>query len=69
MNRKISALKSFTKYCLKEHYMTYDFSHGIESPKTDDKLSVYMTLTDQKQLFGYLERDQSRFSIRNEIMY
>ncbi|WP_423490272.1 hypothetical protein [Lysinibacillus agricola] len=49
--------------------MTYDFSHGIESPKTDDKLSVYMTLTDQKQLFGYLERDQSRFSIRNEIMY
>ncbi|MFJ8511697.1 site-specific integrase [Lysinibacillus xylanilyticus] len=55
-NRKISSLKSFTKYCLKEHYHANDFTHGIESPKTDDKLPVYMTLKDLKQLFGYLER-------------
>jgi len=43
--------------------MTYDFSHGLESPKTDDKLTVDMTLTDLKQLLAFLERDQSRFSI------
>ncbi|MFJ7980001.1 tyrosine-type recombinase/integrase [Lysinibacillus xylanilyticus] len=42
---------------------------GIESPKTDDKLPVYMTLTDLKQLFDYLERAQSRFSMRNELMF
>lgn len=40
VNRKISSLKSFTKYCLKEHYLTNDFTHGIESPKTDDKLPI-----------------------------
>ncbi|TDY05374.1 UNVERIFIED_CONTAM: phage integrase family protein [Lysinibacillus xylanilyticus] len=28
-----------------------------------------MTLTDLKQLFDYLERSQSRFSIRNELMF
>ena len=28
-----------------------------------------MTLTDLQQLFGYLERDQSRFSMRNELMF
>lgn len=42
---------------------------GIESPKTDYKLLVYMTLTDLQQLFGYLERDQSPFSMRNELMF
>jgi len=28
-----------------------------------------MTLTDLKQLFDYLERAQSRFSMRNELMF
>ncbi|MGE7950998.1 tyrosine-type recombinase/integrase [Lysinibacillus xylanilyticus] len=28
-----------------------------------------MTLTDLQQLFRYLERDQSRFSTRNELMF
>jgi len=28
-----------------------------------------MTLTDLQQLFGYLERDQSRFLIQNELMF
>ena len=69
VNRKISSLKSFAKYCLKEQYVAYDFMHGIESPKTDDKLPVYMTLTDLQQLFSYLEREQSRFSMRNESMF
>lgn len=69
VNRKISSLKSFTKYCLQEQHLANDFTRGIESPKTDDKLPVYMTLTDLKQLFDYLERAQSRFSKRNELMF
>ena len=69
MNRKISSLKSFAKYCLNEQYLANDFTRGIETPKTDDKLPVYMTLTDLKQLFDYLERAQSRFSKRNELMF
>ena len=51
VNRKISSLKSFTKYCTKERYLTNDFMHGIETPKTDDKLPIYMTLSDLQQLF------------------
>jgi len=56
VNRKISFLKSFANYCLIERYLANDFTRGIESPKTDDKLPVYMTLTDLKQLFDYLEK-------------
>lgn len=52
-----------------ERYLANDFTRGIESPKTDDKLPVYMTLTDLKQLFDYLKRAQSRFSKRNELMF
>ncbi|MGE7623246.1 site-specific integrase [Viridibacillus sp. NPDC096237] len=63
VNRKISSLKSFTKYCLKEQYLANDFTHGIESPETADKLPVYIRLTDLKQLFAFLERDQSRFAL------
>ncbi|MDM5349845.1 hypothetical protein QUF65_02965 [Lysinibacillus sphaericus] len=43
MNRKISSLKSFTKYCLQEQYLANDFTRGIESPKSADKHPVYMT--------------------------
>ena len=49
--------------------MAYDFTHAIESPQTDDKLPVYTTLTDLQQLFSYLERDQSRFLMWNELMF
>ncbi len=56
VNRKISSLKSLARYCLKEQYLANDFTRGIESPKSNDKLPVYMTLTDLKQLFDYLER-------------
>lgn len=43
VKQKISSLKSFAKYCLVERYLANDFTRGIESPKTDDKLPVYMT--------------------------
>jgi len=69
MNRKISCLKSFTKYCLQEKHLLHDFMSGIETPKTDDKLPVYMTLADLQQLFRSLEQDDSPFALRNETMF
>lgn len=69
MNRKISCLKSFTKYCIQEKYLMHDFMGGIETPKMDDKLPVYMTLSDLKQLFHSLEQEDSALSKRNEIMF
>lgn len=69
IQRKISSLKSFTKYCLREKYLSSDFMTDIESPKADKQLVVYMTLQDLQQLFRSLERDHSRFKRRNEAMF
>lgn len=69
LNRKISCLKSFTRYCLNEKYMDQDFMIGIEIPKSAAKLVVYMTIAELQQLFRTLEHDSSRFSTRNEVMF
>ncbi|WP_267897040.1 site-specific integrase [Lysinibacillus yapensis] len=69
VNRKISSLKSFTKFCLEEKYLQHDFMTGIETPKTDAKLPVYMTVKDLQQLFHSLEQDRSRLAQRNELMF
>ncbi|QCR32545.1 tyrosine-type recombinase/integrase [Lysinibacillus sp. SGAir0095] len=68
LNRKISCLKSFTKYCVREKYINHDFMFDIETPKTDEKLVVYLTTTDLQHLFRALEQDHTRFSKRNEVM-
>ena len=67
--RRISCLNSFTYFCLKENYLTIDFMGGIESPKSDKKLPVYMSLDELQQLFRFLENDGARFSTRNELMF
>jgi site-specific recombinase XerD len=69
MARKISCLKSLSKYCLKENWIKMDFMAGIEIPKHDKKLPVYMTLSELQKLFGYLEQDQGRFALRNHLMF
>lgn len=69
MHRKISSLKSFTKYCTKENILENDFMIGIERPKTDDKLPVYMTLPELQKLFRYLDQNNGRFGLRNNLMF
>lgn len=69
MNRKISSLKSFTKYSIKEKHLLHDFISGIETPKTERKLPVYMSLSDLQQLFRSLEQDRSSLSKRNEVIF
>ncbi len=69
MARKISCLKSLSSYCLKERFITVDFMAGIETPKHDKKLPVYMTLSELQKLFRYLESDQGRFALRNHLMF
>ncbi|WP_316571370.1 tyrosine-type recombinase/integrase [Neobacillus sp. YIM B06451] len=69
MARKISCLKSLSKYCLKERFINSDFMSGIETPKHDKKLPVYMTLSEVQKLFGYLEQSEERFAMRNHLMF
>lgn len=69
MARKISCLKSLSKYCLKENWIKMDFMAGIEIPKHDKKLPTYMTLSELQKLFRFLEQDQGRFALRNHLMF
>ncbi|MEH7345560.1 tyrosine-type recombinase/integrase [Bacillus sp. JJ1532] len=69
LQRRLSCLKSFSQYCLKENYMKSDFTAGIQAPKSDKKLPKYMTLQELHKLFAYLEQDQRSQAIRNELMF
>ncbi|WP_430000487.1 site-specific integrase [Metabacillus fastidiosus] len=69
IHRKISCLRSFTKYCTRENLLMNDFMIGIETPKIDNKLPVYMTFPELQQLFRFLANDTGRFSKRNNVMF
>lgn len=69
LQRRISCLKSFSLYCLKENMMKSDFMAGIQAPKSDKKLPVYMSLEELKKLFLFLENDNRRFSYRNFLLF
>lgn len=72
VNRRISFLKSFAKFCLLQNYIEIDFSAALQSPKIDAKLPVYMTLDELRQLFRTLENDPrpgAKKSLRNEVIF
>lgn len=69
LQRRISCLKSFTTFCLKENYLNVDFMAGIQAPKSDKKLPVYMTLEELQKLFRFLERDPRSLSTRNNLLF
>lgn len=69
VQRRISSLKSFCRFCLKVQFTHRDFTAGIEAPKHDKLLPVYMTLIELKKLFKYLEVDNRPSSIRNELIF
>ncbi|MDF0727974.1 site-specific integrase [Cytobacillus sp. S13-E01] len=49
MQRRISSLKSFCHFCLKEKLSVSDFTAGIIAPKSVKKLPIYMYLEELKQ--------------------
>ncbi len=69
MQRRISCLKSFCKFCLKERWIESDFMAGIPAPRTDRKLPKYMRWSDVKQLFEYLEHQDHPLALRNETVF
>ncbi|MDP2421303.1 tyrosine-type recombinase/integrase [Sediminibacterium sp.] len=54
INRKISSLKSFFKYCLKSDAIKQSPMGSIVSPRTSKRLPVYVEKKDMEQLFAYL---------------
>ena len=54
INRKITSLKSFFKYCLKSDAIKQSPMGSIVSPRTSKRLPVYVEKKDMEQLFAYL---------------
>jgi integrase/recombinase XerC len=54
INRKISSLKSFFKYCLKIGAIKQSPMGSIVSPRTSKRLPVYVEKKDMEQLFAYM---------------
>jgi len=69
LQSRISCLKSFCRFCAKENWITNEFMAGIQAPKIDKKLPVYMKLVELQQLFRFLEADQRKFALRNHVMF
>lgn len=42
---------------------------GIDTPKTDSKLPTYMSLSELRKLFHFLEQDNSRMAMRNHLLF
>ncbi|WP_255298244.1 tyrosine-type recombinase/integrase [Brevibacillus dissolubilis] len=69
LQRRISCLKSLSQFCLKEKWIDTDFMAGIQAPKADKKVPVYMKLLELQKLFRYLESDQSKYAVRNHLIF
>lgn len=69
LQRRISCLKSLSQFCLKENYMKMDFMAGIQAPKADKNLPVYMSLQELRKLFSFLENDSRPLSYRNHLLF
>ena len=55
INRKISSLKSFFKFLMKERLIEATPMSTIVSPKINKRLPVYIEQKDMKTLFEYVE--------------
>ena len=72
LQRRISCLKSFSKFCIKEKWIEVDFMAGVPSPKMDKRLPTYLRLEELKQLFSSLElckQKNRKNAVRNELIF
>ncbi|MCP8970799.1 tyrosine-type recombinase/integrase [Ectobacillus ponti] len=69
MQRRISCLKALSRFCVRERFIDQDFTVGIEVPKIEQNLPVYMTLEELQKLFRFLESDTRPLALRNELIF
>lgn len=66
-SRKLSALKSLSKYAQKYHGID-DFTFNVAFPKLEKKLPQFLTEDQVMQLFQAAKQDQSASGRRNHVM-
>jgi len=55
VNRKISTLRSYYKFCLKHQYVKTDPVYGIQGPKTPKRNPVFVPESQMNKLFDQLQ--------------
>ena len=68
VNRKLSTLKSFYKYLLRENHIKENPMVRVSSPKTESRLPVYMEQDDMEMLFSDDMFDEGFTGMRNKLL-
>ena len=68
VNRKISCLKSFFKYALKNNLISNNPMQKIQGPKTPQRLPVFIDENQIDKIFNQLKFDSGFEGIRNKLL-
>lgn len=68
VNRKLSSLKSFYKYLLKNNLIKTNPLQKIVSPKTPKKLPVFVEELNMEQLFSEVKFEEGFIGIRDKLL-
>ena len=68
VNRKLSSLKSFYKYLLKNNLIKVNPLQKITGPKTPKKLPVFVDETNMYQLFNEIKFEEGFIGIRDKLL-
>lgn len=68
VNRKISCLKSFFKYALKNNLISNNPMQRIQGPKTPKRLPVFIDENQIDKIFNQLKFDSGFEGIRNKLL-
>ena len=68
VNRKISCLKSFFKYALKNNLISNNPMQKIQGPKTTKRLPVFIDENQIDKIFNQLKFDSGFEGIRNKLL-
>ena len=68
VNRKISCLKSFFKYALKNNLISNNPMQKIQGPKTPKRLPVFIDENQIDKIFNQLKFDSGFEGIRNKLL-
>lgn len=67
--RKVAALKSFTKFCIKRGFLTINYTKIIATPKLDKPLPVFLTQKQTNEINNTNDSDNSFESLRNATIF
>ena len=68
MSRKLSAIKSFHKFLVTNHYASVNVAKLISNPKQEKKLPVVLTVEEIDMLLASFNSEASPLELRNKTM-